>query len=151
PSWSVAWQRCFHLARLHVQGGQVLPENPGQLVVQGEDLGQWADRQRRQWDSLKVAQQWLLKETLGLGPLQDGERGVAAPRRTRAEVWAANVAAARQYREREGHLEVPHRHVEKVGESEQALGVFIANSRSRRARLAAERVTELSELGMRWV
>ncbi len=151
PSWSVAWQRCFHLARLHVQGGQVLPENPGQLVVQGEDLGQWADRQRRQWDSLKVAQQWLLKETLGLGPLQDGERGVAAPRRTRAEVWAANVAAARQYREREGHLEVPHRHVEKVGESEQALGVFIANSRSRRARLAPERVTELSELGMRWV
>ncbi|WP_241838235.1 helicase associated domain-containing protein [Streptomyces sp. CB03234] len=150
PSWSVAWQRCFHLARLHVQSGQVLPENSGQLVVQGEDLGQWASRQRRQWDSLKVAQQWLLEETLGLGPLCEGEQGVMAPRRTRAQVWAANMAAARQYREREGQLEVPHRHVEKVGGDEQALGVFIANSRSRRTRLAPERVAELTALGMRW-
>ncbi|MET8831987.1 Helicase associated domain protein [Streptomyces sp. NPDC004610] len=150
PSWSVAWQRCFHLARMHVQGGQVLPEQPGQVVVQGEDLGRWAGGQRRGWDSLETAQQWLLQEALGLGPLLEGERDVAAPRRTRAQVWAANLAAARQYREREGHLEVPHRHVEKVGGDEQALGVFIANSRSRRARLSPERVSELSELGMRW-
>ncbi|MFG3489987.1 helicase associated domain-containing protein [Streptomyces sp. NPDC047972] len=49
-----------------------------------------------------------------------------------------------------GHLEVPHRHVEEVDGDEQALGVFIANSRSRRARLAPERIAELSELGMPW-
>nr|WP_265869197.1 DEAD/DEAH box helicase [Streptomyces sp. SKN60] len=150
PAWSVAWQRCFHLARLHVQSVHPLPEESGQVVVQGEDLGQWAGRQRRQWDTLEVAQQWLLRETLGLGPVQDSERGVAAPRRTRAQVWAANLAAARQYREREGHLEVPHRHVETVGGDEHALGVFIANSRSRQARLASERIEELSSLGMRW-
>ncbi|MGW2025218.1 Helicase associated domain protein [Streptomyces decoyicus] len=150
PSWSVAWQRCFHLALLHVQDGQTLPKGPGQVMVQGEDLGQWASRQQRQWGSLAVAQQWLLKEALGLGPVREGERDAAAPRRTRAEVWAANLAAARQYRQREGHLEVPHRHVEKVGGDEQALGVFIANSRSRRTRLAPERVAELTELGMRW-
>ncbi|MFH9727903.1 Helicase associated domain protein [Streptomyces sp. NPDC017254] len=150
PAWSVAWQRCFHLARLHVQDGQVLPEQPGQVVVQGEDLGRWAGGQRYGWDSLGTVQQWLLKETLGLGPLKAGERSGPAPRRTRAEVWAANVAAASQYREREGHLEVPHRHVEKVGGDECALGVFIANSRSRRTRLAPERIAELSELGMRW-
>ncbi|WP_030993325.1 DEAD/DEAH box helicase [Streptomyces sp. NRRL S-1813] len=150
PSWSVAWQRCFHLARLHVQGGQALPQVSGQVVVQGDDLGQWASRQRRQWDSLGAAQQWLLRETLGLGPVQEREQGVVAPRRTRAEVWAANLAAVRQYQEREGHLEVPHRHIEKVGRDEHALGVFIANSRSRRTRLAPERVAELTELGMRW-
>jgi len=119
-------------------------------VVQGEDLGRWAGGQRRGWDSLGTAQQWLLQEALGLGPLLEGERDAVAPRRTRAQVWAANLAAARQYREREGHLEVPHRHVEEVGGDEQALGVFIANSRSRRARLSPERVSELSELGMRW-
>ncbi|MFF0451097.1 Helicase associated domain protein [Streptomyces sp. NPDC004609] len=150
PSWSVAWQRCFHLARLRVQGGQALPEEPGCLVVQGEDLGQWAGGQRRQWDTLGAAQRWLLQEALGLGPVQDGERGVAAPRRTRAQVWASNLAAARQYQQREGHLEVPHRHIEKLDGAEHALGVFIANSRSRRTRLAPERVEELSELGMRW-
>ncbi|MEU3208496.1 helicase associated domain-containing protein [Streptomyces cyaneofuscatus] len=150
PSWSVAWQRCFHLARLHVQGGQTLPEESGRVVVQGEDLGRWAGGQRRQWEILGAAQQWLLREALGLDPVQEGEGGVAQPRRTRAQVWAANLAAARQYQEREGHLEVPHRHTEKVGEAEHALGVFIANSRSRRTRLAPERVEELSELGMRW-
>ncbi|MFE6384537.1 DEAD/DEAH box helicase [Streptomyces roseolus] len=150
PSWSVAWQRCFHLARLQVQGGQVLPEGPGEVVVQGEDLGRWAAGQRRGWDALGAVQQWLLKETLGLGPLKRDERSEVVPRRTRAQVWAANLAAARQYREREGHLEVPHRHVEKVGGDEQALGVFLANSRSRRERLAPERIEELSALGMRW-
>ncbi|WP_078571763.1 MULTISPECIES: DEAD/DEAH box helicase [Streptomyces] len=150
PAWSVAWQRCFHLARLHVQGGQMLPEEPGQVMVQGEDLGRWVGGQRRGWDSLGTAQQWLLQEALGLGPLVKGERDVVAPRRTRAQVWAANLAAARQYRQREGHLEVPHRHIEKVGGDEQALGVFIANNRCRRERLAPERVEELSELGMRW-
>ncbi|WP_436986498.1 Helicase associated domain protein [Streptomyces sp. enrichment culture] len=151
PSWSVSWQRCFHLARLHVRSGKVLPEEAGCLVVQGEDLGQWAVSQRRQWDTLGAARQWLLREELGLGPLQDSEKVIAAPRRTRAQVWAANVAAARQYQQREGHLEVPHRHVEEVGGDACALGVFIANSRARRARLAPERVEELSKLGVRWV
>lgn len=150
PSWSVAWQRCFHFARLHVRGGEVLPEGPGRLVVQGDDVGQWAAVQRRQWNTLGAARQWLLQEALGLGPLQDDEKDASAPRRTRAQVWGANVAAARQYQHREGHLEVPHRHVEEVDGAEHALGVFIANSRSRRARLAPERVKELSELGMRW-
>ncbi|MEV7384129.1 helicase associated domain-containing protein [Streptomyces lydicus] len=139
PSWSVAWQRCFHLAHLHVQGGQALPQESGRVVVQGEDLGQWAGRQRRQWDSLGAAQHWLLRETLGLGPMQECEQGVVGPRRTRAEVWAANLAAARQYQEREGHLEVPHRQIEKVGRDKHAPGGFIANSRSRRTRLAPER------------
>ncbi|WP_406865213.1 helicase associated domain-containing protein [Streptomyces solicamelliae] len=150
PSWPVAWQRCFHLARLHVRGGGVLPEGSGCLVVQGEDLGQWAAVQRRQWDTLGAAQHWLLREALGLEPLPDSEKSVTVPQRTRAQVWAANVAAARQYQQREGHLEVPHRHVEEVDGTGYALGVFIANSRSRRARLAPERVGELSELGMRW-
>ncbi|MER5450607.1 Helicase associated domain protein [Streptomyces sp. NPDC002766] len=151
PSWSVSWQRCFHLARLHVRSGEVLPEESGCLVVQGEDLGRWAVSQRRQWDTLGAAQQWLLREALRLGPLQDSKKDIAAPRRTRAQVWAANVAAARQYQQREGHLEVPHRHVEEVEGDSCALGVFIANSRARRAQLAPERVEELSELGMRWV
>jgi hypothetical protein len=104
----------------------VLPEEPGQVVVQGEDLGQWAGVQRRGWDRLGAAQQWLLKEALRLGPVNAGDR------------------------EREGHLEVPHRHVEKVGGDEYALGVFVTNSRSRQDRLAPERVEELSALGMRW-
>ncbi|MFJ8158790.1 helicase associated domain-containing protein [Streptomyces sp. NPDC094468] len=72
------------------------------------------------------------------------------PRRSRAQKWEANLAAARRYRAREGYLNVPRTHTETVDGSELALGVFIANSRTRKARLAPERIEELSALGMRW-
>jgi len=80
--------------------------------------------------------------------------------RSRTSQWqvprTSHLAAARQYREREGHLNVPRRHVETVvvgdgQEMEFRLGAFISNQRSRAAVLASERVVELSELGMRWV
>ncbi|MFE4956200.1 helicase associated domain-containing protein [Streptomyces sp. NPDC056653] len=75
---------------------------------------------------------------------------IARPKRTRAQIWAANLAAARQYAEREGHLNVPRTHIETVDGTDHTLGVFIANQRARRTSLAPERVTELAALGMRW-
>ncbi|WP_331773260.1 helicase associated domain-containing protein (plasmid) [Embleya sp. NBC_00888] len=59
------------------------------------------------------------------------------------------------FRKRVGNLEVPRRHVETVvafdGWSEQVrLGVWITTTRSRRAKLPAERSTALDELGVRW-
>ncbi|MCX4826855.1 Helicase associated domain protein [Streptomyces sp. NBC_01142] len=148
PAWSVAWQRCFRLARTHHTGGSPLPEESGELVVQGEDLGRWARGQREEWDTLLPAQQWLLREVLGLTPLP--QQPAAALRRSRAEMWAASLAAARQYQQREGHLDVPRGHTETVDGIQYALGVFIANNRSRRAKLAPERIEELTDLGMRW-
>ncbi|MEU6497680.1 Helicase associated domain protein [Streptomyces sp. NPDC046984] len=151
PEWSVAWQRCFHLARAHCAAGGTLGAGVGRTVVQGEDLGRWAKTQQAEWDQLSYAQQWLLSAFLGLVPLPPEQRPRSAARRSRAEIWEANLAAARQYRQREGHLEVPRQHVETVDGHSRALGVFIANSRSRRAKLARERSAELSALGMRWV
>ncbi|MDX3078648.1 helicase associated domain-containing protein [Streptomyces sp. MI02-7b] len=65
-------------------------------------------------------------------------------------MWAANLTAARQYAEREGHLNVPRSHVETVHGTAHALGIFIANQRARRNGLAQERVAELDALGIRW-
>ncbi|MFE2541710.1 helicase associated domain-containing protein [Actinacidiphila glaucinigra] len=45
--------------------------------------------------------------------------------------WASNLAAARQYAEREGHLDVPRSHVETIDGTAHTLGIFIANQRPR--------------------
>ncbi|MGW6862680.1 hypothetical protein [Streptomyces xanthophaeus] len=41
PNWPVTWQRCFHLVRQHLDGGQALATTAGEVVRQGEDVGQW--------------------------------------------------------------------------------------------------------------
>ncbi|MEV5936692.1 Helicase associated domain protein [Streptomyces sp. NPDC052079] len=151
PVWPVAWQRCFHLARTHLHAEGALPDREGVLILQGEDIGRWVRAQQQEWEMLSTAQQWLLGEVLGIEPFPEQPAvPVAAPRRSRAQKWEANLAAARQYRTREGHLNVPRSHIETVDGAELALGVFIANSRSRKAGLAPERLEELSTLGIRW-
>ncbi len=58
------------------------------------------------------AQQYLL-ETIGVQPGAEGEAALSA-RRTQGDRWAANLAAARQFHAREGHLTVPRKHVETI-------------------------------------
>ncbi|MFE3145050.1 helicase associated domain-containing protein, partial [Streptomyces scopuliridis] len=107
--------------------------------------------QRQEWDALSGVQQWLLGEVLGIEPrAEELTPPTVVPRRSRAQKWEANLEAARQYRTREGHLNVPRSHTETVEGAELALGVFIANCRARKASLAPERVEELSAVGMRW-
>ncbi|MFF8646611.1 helicase associated domain-containing protein [Streptomyces sp. NPDC015345] len=69
--------------------------------------------------------------------------------------WAANLAAAKQFYEREGHLNVPRKHVETVlaeegWELQFRLGAWVSNQRSRAATLSEDRREQLSSIGMRW-
>ncbi|MFF5494509.1 Helicase associated domain protein [Streptomyces aquilus] len=145
--WDVAWQRCYRLTRAHVQAGGVLPGGPGEVIVQGEDLGVWVAVQRAGWDRLVPAQQYLL-ETIGLEP--EGEYEVVPTRRSQDERWAMNLAAARQFYAREGHLRPARKHIEHVDGETVGLGSFLDNARRRAARLSAERRADLDALGMRW-
>ncbi|WP_406116399.1 Helicase associated domain protein [Streptomyces sp. NBC_01014] len=154
PSWPVEWQRSFHLVRLHLEeiGGE-LPTGPGNVVHQGEDLGRWVHTVRLGWDNLTSVQQWMCEQVLGIEPASEDEK--PPQRRTQADKWTAHLAAARQFYEREGHLQVPRKHVERiVGEDqeqrEHRLGAWIANQRSRATTLTPERVEQLSAIGMRW-
>ena len=150
--WSLEWQRCFTLARRHVLAGGTLT-GPTGVVVQGEDLSAWARTQQLGWDRLGPAQRWMCEHVLGLGPL-------AVPERPRGPVSHAdkehrNLAAAAQFRAREGHLDVPRGHREEItlddGSTEPvSLGLFIANSRSRKSSIPAQRAQRLTDLGMRW-
>ncbi|MCT2548690.1 DEAD/DEAH box helicase [Streptomyces atratus] len=158
PTWPVEWQRAFHLTRMHLEeiGGE-LPTEPGVVVHRGEDLGRWVRAQRVGWEKLTGVQQWMCGQVLGIEPVAEDEK--PPPRRTQADKWAVNLAAARQFFEREGHLRVPRKHVETIvagaegeGQEEQAirLGSWIGNQRSRAATLSPERVEQLSQVGMRW-
>ncbi|MER5748043.1 Helicase associated domain protein [Streptomyces sp. NPDC002225] len=155
PAWPVEWQRAFHLVRLHLEeAGGTLPTEPGEVMHQGEDLGRWVRTQRLGWDKLTTVQQWMCEQVLGITPATEHEK--PQPRRTQADKWALNYQAARQFYEREGHLRVPRKHVERIvagedqKEQELRLGAWISNQRSRAATLSPERMELLSAIGMRW-
>ncbi|MDQ0945940.1 hypothetical protein QFZ67_007645 [Streptomyces sp. V1I1] len=142
PTWSIDWQRAFRLAWLHTKAGGTLPDKAGVAIADGEDLGKWAAAQRAAYAKLTSTQQWMLTSMLGI---------TATPaKRTRAQMWAQNLAAARQYHEREGHLEVPRSHTEHFGGETVRLGAWISQQRVKAAKLLPERVADLSALGMRW-
>ncbi|MFI9247985.1 helicase associated domain-containing protein [Streptomyces sp. NPDC053086] len=160
PTWPVEWQRAFHLTQQHLEAGGELPTKPGDIVHQGEDLGRWVRSVRLGWDNLTGAQQWLCEHILGIQPATDNEK--PKPPMNQADKWAMHFAAARQYYQREGHLQVPRKHVETIvlgGEGDDSqdqeqrelrLGAWISNQRSRAATLTPERVEHLSTIGMRW-
>jgi superfamily II DNA or RNA helicase len=164
PVWDLAWQRNFRLMRMHVAGGGTVPTGPGEVVVQGEDLGRWVQAQRLGWDQLATAQAWLLANVLGVEPASEDERPV---RRTQDHKWQLNLTAARQFHAREGHLNVPRKHIEELPVHEAGpaatgrettpegtihvdLGMWIANARRRAGKLTDERRADLDQLGMRW-
>ncbi|WP_225102072.1 DEAD/DEAH box helicase [Streptomyces sp. CoH27] len=157
PTWPVEWQRIFHLVRRHLEAGGTLPTAPGKVVRQGEDLGRWVHQQQLGFDKLTAVQQWMCENVLGIEPAAEEEK--PKPRRAQSDRWAMNYTAARQYYEREGHLRVPRRHVERIvisnggGDREERdlkLGSWIGNQRSRAAGLSPERVEQLTAIGMRW-
>jgi hypothetical protein len=150
----VEWQRCFHLVRLHLEAGGEVPAEAGTVVHQGEDLGRWVRSVRLGWDRLTTVQQWMCEQVLGIEPATEDEK--PPPRRTQADKWAMNYQAAKQYYEREGHLRVPRKHIERITvgadqeERELKLGAWINNQRSRATTLPPERMEQLSAIGMRW-
>ncbi|WP_107059978.1 helicase associated domain-containing protein, partial [Streptomyces sp. NRRL S-474] len=167
PTWPVEWQRCFHHTRQHLEAGGALPTSPGDVVRQGEDLGRWVRSVRLGWDKLTTVQQWMCEHILGIQPATEDEK--PKPRTSQADKWALNLAAAKQYYERERHLRVPRKHIERIavvsGEDRAAsgredgegpevqelkLGAWISNQRSRAATLSPERIEQLSAIGMRW-
>jgi hypothetical protein len=148
PAWEIGWQRNYRLALAHVKAGGVLIGGTGELIVQGEDLGAWAASQRGGWDRLMPAQQYLL-ETLGIEPPAEGET-LGPVRRSQDERWHTNLAAARQFHAREGHLRPARKHAELVNGEEIKLGAFLDNTRKRVGKLSTERRAQLAGLGLEW-
>uniref|UniRef100_UPI003C7DB881 helicase associated domain-containing protein n=1 Tax=unclassified Streptomyces TaxID=2593676 RepID=UPI003C7DB881 len=100
----------------------------------------------------------MCDQVLGIEPADEAEKPKAST--SQAQKWAMHLAAAQQFFEREGHLEVPRKHIETIdlpatgkGQEEERplkLGAWVANQRSRAATLTPERAEQLSAIGMRW-
>lgn len=149
PAWEIGWQRGYRLALAHVKAGGALTAVAGELIVQGEDLGVWVAGQRAGWERLMPAQQYLL-ETIGIEPAAEGEAPTPGALRSQDARWAANLAAARQFHKREGHLAVPRKHLEAVDGEQVKLGAFLDNARRRATKLSLARRADLDALDMRW-
>ncbi|MFD7499259.1 helicase associated domain-containing protein [Streptomyces sp. NPDC059832] len=161
PVWDTGWQRCYRLVHNHVQAGGTLPTATGDVIIQGEDLGRWVTAQRYGREQLQPVQQWILENTLKVTPAEEDERPVKQTQDTKR---AGNLAAARQFHTREGHLRVPRKHVEHLetetgptgrqggaeGPVVVKLGTWLDNVRKRAAKLPEQRRTDLDQLGMCW-
>ncbi|MDF6016937.1 DEAD/DEAH box helicase [Streptomyces sp. JH34] len=153
PGWSVEWQRHYATARalLGEEGGltEVLPG----VLVHGCDVGAWMLRQRdaATWEALLPEQQKRL-EALGLAPLPAAPAKQATA--AKAGAFERGVLALEQYKNRTGSLTVPRAHIEHVvidGEEHPVkLGVFLTNSKTRRAKLPAQKLAALAALGLEW-
>ncbi|MFF0088202.1 helicase associated domain-containing protein, partial [Streptomyces canus] len=156
PDWPAEWQRHYAALRELVtdeegQAGTV--DLPG-LTVHGMDIGKWLARQRTPsvWQALHDGQRERL-EQLGITPLAPAPEAdvPATPSTAPVSAFERGVAALTQYKAREGSVTVSRGHVERLEDgTEIRLGVFLSNSKSRRAKLSADKLQALADLGLDW-
>jgi Helicase associated domain/Helicase conserved C-terminal domain len=170
--WSVDWQRHYAGLRVLVESGATLAEVLPGVTYDGEDIGRWLGRQRTAWADLSDGQRERLAQ-LGVEPAAvavelpqaaqpepQGQAAVEGARRLELPTAAAAVpsgaferglVAMEQFRAREGHLRVPRGHVEVLADgSEVRLGVFMSNTKARRAKLTPARLAALAAAGLDW-
>ncbi|MFE7497577.1 Helicase associated domain protein [Streptomyces albidoflavus] len=136
PPWPLTWQRAYHAARQHLAADTT------------DDPAPWLAAQRARADHLHLDQRRLLND-LGLDvpdTPSSSSTDSSVPRRERA--FQRYLAAARAFRDREGHLKVPQRHVEEIDGEQVRLGQWLSNINRRRSALSEERRVALAELGL---
>ncbi len=152
PAWPANWQRHYAALRELVRDeeGQV-HVLPG-VTVHGMDIGKWLNRQRKPevWRALTGGQRELL-EQLGITPLPREAEEPAKPSTAPLSAFERGLAALAQYKAREGHLTIPRAHVERLEDgTEIKLGVFLSNTKTRRAKLTTDKRAALADLGLDW-
>lgn len=152
PSWSPEWQRHYAVVREMLAEESILAYIEPGVTVHGMDIGKWLARQRKPevWAALTGGQRERL-EAIGVVPITAELEAPAKVRRAAVSAFEKGVAALAQYKAREGSVKVPRAHVERLEDgSEVKLGVFLSNSKSRRDKLTADKLTALAGLGLEW-
>ncbi|MFD7817618.1 Helicase associated domain protein [Streptomyces sp. NPDC059785] len=137
PPWPITWQRTYHDTRRGLQDTETASQ-----------AGEWLKAQQAHARALHPEQRHLLT-ALGLDLRREDATAPAArqlPARERA--FQRGVAAARSFLEREGHLNVPQRHIEDVEGDSVRLGQWLTNLRRRKTALSPQRRQALAQLGL---
>ncbi|MFJ9854969.1 Helicase associated domain protein [Streptomyces sp. NPDC101150] len=156
PAWPATWQRHYAALRELLRDEENQAEMtdivlPG-VTIHGQDIGRWLAKQRQPavWTGLTDGQRQLL-QAIGVTPLPPEQETPAKTPKTTLGPFERGIVALVQYRGREGHLAVPRSHVERLEDgTEVKLGVFLSNSKSRRAKLTADKLAALAALGLEW-
>ncbi|WP_127469685.1 DEAD/DEAH box helicase [Streptomyces sp. B27] len=150
PGWPVDWQRHYAALKGAVAPGSVVGYVEPGAMVNGLDVGRWLATQQEGWGQLVDGQRERLVQ-LGVRPPEKPAAVPAGARAQRAGVFERGIAALAQYVEREGKVVVPRAHVEELPDGTPVkLGVWVSNTRSRRAGLSPEQRAQLAALGVKW-
>ncbi|MFI2740843.1 Helicase associated domain protein [Streptomyces sp. NPDC018711] len=152
PSWPAQWQRHYAVVREMLAEETILGYVEPGVTVHGMDIGRWLARQRRPevWAALSGGQRERL-EAFGVLPHAPEAMELAKPAASAGGAFERGVAALAQYKGRTGSLTVPRAHVEALPDGvEVRLGVWLSNTKSRRAALTADRLAALAGLGLEW-
>ncbi|MFJ4585643.1 DEAD/DEAH box helicase [Streptomyces echinatus] len=156
PNWPVDWQRSYAgVAQLLALGSTVDQIVPG-VTVDGTDVGRWLHRQRQHvvWQALAAGQRERLT-ALGITPLPPQQETPKRAPRGGSAAFERGCAALAQYRARTGTVgPISRSHVETITadgkEHEVKLGVFLSNTKTRRAKLSPAQLEALAALGLEW-
>jgi superfamily II DNA or RNA helicase len=96
-------------------------------------IGTWVGRQRKNVETLSAERRQRLDD---LGFLWD----------VFTELWEEGFSKLQQFKEREGHCKVPHKHKEDG----LALGHWVSKQRKNKEALSAERRQRLDDIGFVW-
>lgn len=159
--WPLDWQRHYAVLRDLAEtepDHSVAGIEPG-VTFNGDDLGAFIARQTRDWAQLSDEQQQRLT-TLGIRPAPvlfdtQAPTGTAHASGKAQQAFQRGLTALAQWIEREGTgRPVARGHLERImfegQEHELKLGVWYANQKQRRDKLAPEQRTALQELGIEW-
>lgn len=155
PAWPPEWQRHYAALRELLADEDDRSEVLPGFTVHGMDVGKWLARQRQHavWAGLMERQRELLA-AVGVVALPPEQTEPAKTPKKAVSAFEKGVAALEQYKAREGILSVPRGHQERivVGGQEHIvkLGVFLSNSKSRRAKLTADKLQTLAAVGLEW-
>ncbi|MGW6842162.1 helicase associated domain-containing protein [Streptomyces sp. NPDC054958] len=116
------------------------------------DIGKWLARQRTPavWQALAEGQRERLS-AVGVVPTAAEPDAPADPPTAALDAFTRGVAALAQYKARTGSVTVSRAHVEALPDgAEVKLGVFLSNTKTRRAKLTPDKLQALAALGLPW-
>ncbi|MGW1094161.1 Helicase associated domain protein [Streptomyces sp. NPDC002455] len=145
PPWPLTWQRMYHVARHHAQAGHTLAAIPRHFHTDNsERLGEWLHTQRTHPPG--NPQQLGLLARLNIGADLASRQGRSPG--TREHNFQQGLEALAQFHAREGHFDVPQRHIEQLHSAAVRLGQWLSNIRRRWDRLAPDRRQALTDMGI---
>ncbi|ANP52012.1 superfamily II DNA or RNA helicase [Streptomyces griseochromogenes] len=144
PPWGVSWQYDYTHLALTPSVSATTP-----TPASGKEAATWLDHQLTNLHTLHPQQMRLLAQLAAQHPhLHAHTMLLLADPAPRARAFSRGLTAARQFQQREGHLDVTLAHREDVHGDEVLLGQWLRRCRSDTAQMTTPQVTALVALGI---